>query len=82
MGQQRTEHFDRTGTARTCDAILSKVTSFKETRVNEWRMEMYNVLNHPNFANPSGSMTSTGFGTITSTMANARLIQFGLRLVY
>jgi hypothetical protein len=64
------------------DVILSKLTPFMESRMVEWRMEMFNVLNHPNFANPSGSMTSAGFGTITSTVANARLIQFGLRIVY
>jgi hypothetical protein len=31
-------------------------------------MQAYNVLNHPNFANPSGTLTSGAFGTITSTL--------------
>ena len=31
-------------------------------------MQAYNLLNHPNFANPSGTLTSGGFGTITSTL--------------
>jgi hypothetical protein len=31
--------------------------------------QAYNVLNHPNFANPSGTYTSGAFGTITSTLA-------------
>ena len=31
-------------------------------------MQAYNIMNHPNFANPSGSYTSGSFGTITSTL--------------
>jgi hypothetical protein len=31
-------------------------------------MQAYNVLNHANFANPSGSLTSRSFGTITGTL--------------
>jgi len=64
------------------DASLSKITPFKESRLVEWRMEVFNLLNHPNFANPENKMTSAAFGTITSTVANARVIQFGLRIVY
>jgi len=64
------------------DMSLTKVTPFMESRMVEWRMEVFNVLNHPNFGNPSGNSTSAAFATITSTVANARLIQFGLRIVY
>ena len=31
-------------------------------------IQAYNVLNHPNFANPSGSLSSGAFGTITNTL--------------
>ena len=31
-------------------------------------IQAYNVLNHANFANPSGTLTSGAFGTITSTL--------------
>jgi hypothetical protein len=31
-------------------------------------MQAYNVLNHPNFANPSGTLSSGAFGEITSTL--------------
>src|SRR5207248_1446231 len=62
------------------DMSLTKITPFMESRMVEWRMEVFNVLNHPNFANPSGNSTSAAFGTITSTVANARLIQFGMRI--
>ena len=31
-------------------------------------MQAYNVLNHANFANPSGSLSSSSFGLITTTL--------------
>ncbi len=31
-------------------------------------MQAYNVLNHANFANPSGSISSGSFGLITTTL--------------
>ena len=31
-------------------------------------MQFYNILNHANFANPSGSLSSGSFGRITSVV--------------
>jgi hypothetical protein len=54
-----------------------------ESRVVEWRAEIFNILNHPNFDRPSGTFSSPAtFGQISGTIGNARLIQFGLRIVY
>jgi hypothetical protein len=64
------------------DIALAKSTPFLESRSIEWRMEVFNALNHANFANPNGSIDSAAFGTITRTITNARLIQFGLRILY
>jgi hypothetical protein len=46
----------------------------------QFRSEFFNVLNHPNFGLPSGSIGSTAAGTVTSVITNARQIQFALRL--
>jgi Carboxypeptidase regulatory-like domain len=54
-------YFDMDGTLQRAFAIKEK---FKFTL----GMQAYNVLNHPNFANPSGTYTSGAFGTITSTL--------------
>ncbi len=35
------------------------------------RVEMFNVLNHPSFADPSGAMQSTQFGYSTQTVAQS-----------
>jgi hypothetical protein len=67
---------------RNVDIALVKSTAFKETRQVEFRTEVFNVLNTPAFGNPTSSISSGSFGTISTTVANARLIQFGLRIIY
>jgi hypothetical protein len=39
------------------------------------RGEMFNALNHPNFGPPNANIQSTAFGTITSTVGDARVVQ-------
>ena len=40
-----------------------------------FRGEMFNALNHPNFGPPNANIQSTAFGTITSTVGDARIVQ-------
>jgi hypothetical protein len=40
-----------------------------------FRGEMFNVLNHVNFGPPQANIQSTAFGTITSTIGDARIVQ-------
>ena len=67
----------------------------KNTKVTEkfnvqFRAEMFDILNHPNFGNPAltFSPTSTTFGQITNTrfptgdFGSARQIQFALKLLF
>jgi len=67
---------------RNFDVAVVKATAFKETRRVEFRTEVFNVLNTPAFGNPTSSISSGAFGAISTTVANARLIQFGLRIIY
>ena len=64
------------------DLALAKMTNINERVAAEWRAEFFNLLNQKNFSNPSSAIDSSSFGQITSTNSNARLIQFGLCLVY
>ena len=43
---------------------------------------MFNVLNHPNFGPPNRDIQSTAFGTITSTAADARIVQLVLKYYF
>ena len=46
----------------------------------QFRSEFFNLLNHPNFGLPSGSIGSPAAGTISTVITNARQIQFAMRL--
>lgn len=48
----------------------------------QFRAEFYNALNHPNFSNPTTTVSSSAFGQITSMSVAPRLVQFGLKYVF
>jgi hypothetical protein len=62
---------------------LSAQKAFKmpwlESHQLEFRGELFNAFNHPQFANPGSSLGTGSFGQVTSTRADNRQIQFGLR---
>ncbi|HEX4227649.1 MAG TPA: TonB-dependent receptor [Bryobacteraceae bacterium] len=59
-----------------------KVPGPSETNTLQFRAEFYNAFNTAQFSNPSTTVTSSTFGTITSTSVNSRLIQFGLKYLF
>jgi hypothetical protein len=46
----------------------------------QFRAEMFNIFNHPQFSNPDNSFSSPTFGQISSTSVNPRIVQFALKL--
>jgi Carboxypeptidase regulatory-like domain len=48
------------------DTVLSKKFYVKEKYALEFGAQAYNVLNHPNFSNPTASITSGSIGTTSS----------------
>jgi len=51
------------------DTQLTKKIPIRERYIFQFGASAYNLLNHPNFANPTSNVTAGGFGTITSTQS-------------
>ena len=64
------------------DFSLQKRFALSERAGLNFRTEFFNLFNRANFSNPGGSFDSSTFGMISSTNANARIIQFGLKLTF
>jgi hypothetical protein len=50
------------------DMQITKNIPIKERAKFGFGVQLYNLFNHPNFASPSGSVTSSALGTISSTV--------------
>jgi hypothetical protein len=62
-------------------AIAKNFPLMAERARLQFRWEMFNAFNRPNFSNPNTNITSGNFGLVTSAGA-ARAMLFGLRLDY
>ena len=51
------------------DATIARTFHIFEKLKLQFRAEMFNVLNHPNFADPTGSLFSSEFGYSTGMLA-------------
>ena len=51
----------------------------KEGSGLQFRTELFNALNHPQFATPYTNFTSPTFGVISGTAVNPRIIQLALK---
>jgi hypothetical protein len=71
------------GPGRTnVDASLFKDFSFTEQAKLQFRAEVFNVFNHPQFGQPNGTVFNPGVGQITSIVGNPRQIQLALKLIF
>jgi outer membrane receptor protein involved in Fe transport len=63
------------------DFALVKAFTIREPLHLEFRAELFNLFNHPNFGNPGANVASSGsFGVISSTVSSPRIAQFALKL--
>jgi hypothetical protein len=56
------------------DMNLIKRVRIAETKEFELRIDAVNVLNHPNFGNPTLNINSLNFGRITSATGSRRFV--------
>ncbi len=66
---------------QSVNASLSKNTHLSERFNLQFRTEVFNLFNHPNFNLPDNFLGSPTFGRITSAR-DPRHIQFGLKLLF
>jgi hypothetical protein len=70
------------------DFSVTKNTKITERFTLQFRSEMFDVFNHPNFGNPVLTTTSSSFGKVQSTrfptgdFGSSRQIQFALKLLF
>jgi hypothetical protein len=60
----------------------TRVGGLREDAVLAFRMELYNALNHPQFANPGTALGTANFGIVTQNSVAPRLIQFALKYLF
>jgi hypothetical protein len=67
-----------------------KVTRISENFNAQFRVEVFNIFNHPNFSPPvdnnalfdSSGAAIGGAGAITTTVTTSRQMQFALKLIW
>jgi hypothetical protein len=70
------------------DFSITKNTKLTERFTLQFRSEMFDIFNHPNFGNPVLTITSSSFGHVQNTrfptgdFGSARQIQFALELKF
>ena len=63
------------------DASANKRFQFNESYV-EFRVEVFNLPNHPIWSQPGSQLRTPNFGVINSTRLDSRQIQLGLKFVF
>ncbi len=56
--------------------------AFHKPQLFDVRIEAFNVINHPEFSNPTATFTSAQFGQILSTANDARIMQIAAKYVF
>ena len=60
----------------------SRVGGLRDGAELAFRVEFYNAMNHPQFANPGTTFRTASFGVITQTAVAPRLIQFAVKYLF
>jgi len=72
----------RSAALKDLDLSLFREDKLTERIKLQFRAESFNLLNHPTFDVPQTTITSPLFGVVSGTIATARQIQLGLKLLF
>ena len=64
------------------DMGLAKEFKFWNEKTIEFRWEVFNLFNHPNFGVPVNDFNSVNFGRVFNTSTTERQMQFGLKFLF
>jgi hypothetical protein len=68
--------------SRNLDLSFVKQFTLTESKSLQLRAELFNATNHPNWANPGGTLGTAAFGIVTANSNLPRQVQIGLKLRY
>src|SRR5262249_61684225 len=66
------------------DFVVSRTINLNRIREGwsmQWRAELFNAFNHPNFSPPAQNVDTPSFGQITNAL-DPRQMQFGLKIKF
>lgn len=69
----------RADALKQVDLTLMKRFPITETKLFEFRAEIFNILNHPTFSAPSTAINTSSGGQVGGTLNAARIIQLALK---
>ncbi len=64
------------------DVNISRNVKLPHELSLQFRAELFNLFNHPNFGLPNAVVTSNAYNTITSINGNSRDVQFGVKILF
>ncbi len=67
---------------RSVDVSIMKDFPIHEATIMQFRAESFNITNTPSFSVPNSTISSSAVGTITSTNAIARQLQFTFKVIF
>jgi hypothetical protein len=63
-------------------SVIKQFALPRENMGLNFRAEFFNLFNHPQYGMPENDISATGFGAVSSTVNNPRLVQFALKLSF
>jgi hypothetical protein len=72
----------RTPGQKSFDLALGKRIRVGERVAAEFRCELYNAFNWVNFGAPASNVSTSAFGTITTTTTAPRVIQLAIKVSF